>query len=628
VTYINTSADTLEALLTRLETDVSVSLSAHERAALFAQVAHMRASQGDDSEAQRAEWEARLFSSAQWHTSAKDQEPYADCSAWAMPLAIEYFVARLAQTANPFHAARYADFLWEKSAQGRQKFDYGRRAVAAHLTCVEIYAQAQEERRREWRGQPWPDGHYSPQISDAAQRAWRLACQLTTVELIDKVKAVLFGTIARMEQWHNYQWCTGLVAALTHTSGRPARQITSMDWESLLHTVDRALTFLVTCIDERPGQAQLYFEFQRVYHRLRVDVLRAGGYPEADRRAAQRAIATLYESQTSYAVTHGWQQAAVADFLAKALDIYQQMGDVAGADALKLRIKEARRAARGEMRSFDATDTIQVEGLNRTFAQWQRDLSPDRALVALATHLLPHVGMVRHEVDGRMAESPVLSLFSYAAVDNDNLEATARTATEIAAMHTAQLTAPLLQFGAQYFFYAVRHLRTAHGLKADGLARALARSPWVEPRNRVFIQRGLRRYYAGDYISALHVLIPQLEDVIRHMLPALGVATTSSEQGVEREKPLEVIFDRDRERARLRQSLGEDLWYTLRVALIDKWGWNLRNQIAHGLASEEECNEVRAAAVVLLLLNVTHVELTQASTVPEADAPVEEQGHE
>lgn len=431
-----------------------------------------------------------------------------------------------------------------------------------------------------------------------------------------------------MEQWANYQWCTGLVAALTRTSGRPTRQIASTDWESLLHTVDRALTFLATCIDERPGQALLYFEFQRTYHRLRVDVLRAGGYPEADRRTAQCAIAVLCEAQATYAVAHGWQQCAVADFLAKALDIYQQMGDVSRGDALKLRIKDARRAARGEMRTFDMTDTVAVDDLNRAFAQLQRDLSPERALVALATHLLPHVGVVRHEVDGRIAESPITSLFSYAAVDNDNLEATARTSAEIAAMHTAQLTAHLLQFGAQYFFYAVPHLRTAHGLKADGLARALARSPWVEPRNRVFIQRGLRRYYAGDYISALHVLIPQLEDVIRHMLPALGVATTSSEQGVEREKPLEVVFDRDRERARLRQALGEDLWYTLRVALIDKWGWNLRNQIAHGLVSEEECNEVRAAAIVLLLLNVTHVELTQASATPEAATSVEEQGHE
>jgi hypothetical protein len=625
---MNTSLDSLEVLLTRLEADPSASLSARERAALFAQAAHVYASREEVSGAQRAEWEAKLFSSAQWHSSFKDQEPYADCSTWATPDAIAYFAARLAQTANPFHAARYADFLWEKSAQGRQKFDYGRRAVAAHLTCVEIYAQAQEERRREWRGQPWPDGHYSPQISDAAQRAWRLACQLTEAELIDEVKALLFGTIARMEQWANYQWCTGLVAALTRTSGRPTRQIASTDWESLLHTVDRALTFLATCIDERPGQALLYFEFQRTYHRLRVDVLRAGGYPEADRRTAQCAIAVLYEAQATYAVAHGWQQCAVADFLAKALDIYQQMGDVSRGDALKLRIKDARRAARGEMRTFDMTDTVAVDDLNRAFAQLQRDLSPERALVALATHLLPHVGVVRHEVDGRIAESPITSLFSYAAVDNDNLEATARTSAEIAAMHTAQLTAHLLQFGAQYFFYAVPHLRTAHGLKADGLARALARSPWVEPRNRVFIQRGLRRYYAGDYISALHVLIPQLEDVIRHMLPALGVATTSSEQGVEREKPLEVVFDRDRERARLRQALGEDLWYTLRVALIDKWGWNLRNQIAHGLVSEEECNEVRAAAIVLLLLNVTHVELTQASATPEAATSVEEQGHE
>ena len=110
---------------------------------------------------------------------------------------------------------------------------------------------------------------------------------------------------------------------------------------------------------------------------------------------------------------------------------------------------------------------------------------------------------------------------------------------------------------------------------------------------------------SADFISAVHILTPQLEDVIRHFLPALGLATTSTREGQEREKPLDVIFDDSGEHAMLRQVLGDDLWSALRVVLIEKWGWNLRNQIGHGLVSEEECGEIHATALLMLYLAIS-----------------------
>ncbi len=61
----------------------------------------------------------------------------------------------------------------------------------------------------------------------------------------------------------------------------------------------------------------------------------------------------------------------------------------------------------------------------------------------------------------------------------------------------------------------LERLERNKGLDARGLASYLARWPLMEPRHVPLLERGLERYYSGDHISALHILIPQVEGVLR-----------------------------------------------------------------------------------------------------------------
>lgn len=104
--------------------------------------------------------------------------------------------------------------------------------------------------------------------------------------------------------------------------------------------------------------------------------------------------------------------------------------------------------------------------------------------------------------------------------------------------------------------------------------------------------RGLLHGLNRDFASASAMLVPQLEHLVRVHLKAAGVHTRIVDNlGVETEKGLAALLDDPK----IESILGEDMRFEFRSLLTDQAGPNLRNTIAHGLASDSELLGVAAA---------------------------------
>jgi hypothetical protein len=91
---------------------------------------------------------------------------------------------------------------------------------------------------------------------------------------------------------------------------------------------------------------------------------------------------------------------------------------------------------------------------------------------------------------------------------------------------------------------------------------------------------GLLDGLRGDFSTAIHLLIPQLENSFRHILRQQGVIVSSLDQaGIQDEFDLNTVLAM----TELKQILGDDLIFDLRALLTEKIGTNLRNLMAHGL---------------------------------------------
>jgi hypothetical protein len=113
----------------------------------------------------------------------------------------------------------------------------------------------------------------------------------------------------------------------------------------------------------------------------------------------------------------------------------------------------------------------------------------------------------------------------------------------------------------------------------------------------------------------MHLLIPQIEASIRHVLQHEGMVTSTLEaDGTQKERDLNQLLWLPQ----VEQVFGSDILFDLRGILTEKFGHNLRNDLAHGLLPES--GYYREACVylwwlVLYLCYQGHVIAVKASAV-------------
>lgn len=97
----------------------------------------------------------------------------------------------------------------------------------------------------------------------------------------------------------------------------------------------------------------------------------------------------------------------------------------------------------------------------------------------------------------------------------------------------------------------------------------LYRAKPFDPGRTLLIQEGLAAHFAGDYVKAIHVLIPQIEHCLRRPLAGLGKATNKhrrSDLGIMVEKSLNDILEAE---PVIQSILGPDVSFYLRGFLCD-----------------------------------------------------------
>ncbi|RXJ98659.1 hypothetical protein CRV02_12980 [Arcobacter sp. CECT 8989] len=143
---------------------------------------------------------------------------------------------------------------------------------------------------------------------------------------------------------------------------------------------------------------------------------------------------------------------------------------------------------------------------------------------------------------------------------------------------------------------------TDHTITKDFLNDLCIQSNIV-PRDRATIwAEGLYFGFERNFLVSTHLLIPQVEYLIRTLLKQAGVRTTVMEQGsaIEVEKGLNTLLDTPDIKSLLDNNILEELKHLLTY----KFGYNLRNDVSHGISSKERFNSEVAVYLWWLLLKL------------------------
>lgn len=132
-------------------------------------------------------------------------------------------------------------------------------------------------------------------------------------------------------------------------------------------------------------------------------------------------------------------------------------------------------------------------------------------------------------------------------------------------------------------------------------------------REMLWVQ-GVHAGLVGDYSTAIHVLIPQLDHALRRLLQMKNVLPyKQNASGVQDVFKLEDTLGHEK----LAEALGEDLVFQLEALLVDRTSANLRNLLTHGLINYAQASSYDSAYCWWLCLHL----LARVGTPPSMPIP-------
>lgn len=266
---------------------------------------------------------------------------------------------------------------------------------------------------------------------------------------------------------------------------------------------------------------------------------------------------------------------------------------------LRTHLSDSGEKALGEM-GVISTPGVDISELVENARKAVSGKSPIDALKAFANlHRGARVDTLRKGAIDRMQQFPLQSLFAATVMSRDGRVIAKRPAMNIGSEATDSdeiaIRAGMIQdYGILVHIVvqgdiwpALETMLLEHRLREADFIDLARNSPIVPKGREGLFGKALFCGYERDFVSALHLLIPQIEHMVRVHLKQAGAKTTNLDQdGIENENGMSTLMDLPEAET----VFGKDLTFELKTLFCDAFGPNLRNELAHGLLDEDSCH--------------------------------------
>lgn len=494
---------------------------------------------------------------------------------------------------DPELRARFADFLWLRT-RDRQ---YGEIAVDAYLASALRLRDPEN-----WLGAA---GRYERAVSVAASLGKKNDRYMRSIATVEEYLAELNGTdpLFMSERL--------MSILLDQKQGDRSRYA--------------ALAGKCAVAAEQRGNFFLALHYWNLKVRWHVASQDADGERES-RIAAAESVIKDGECRTT-----GEQASftAAADFihrglamLTKAAAPQQRIDEVAA------RLKEYQQKSLAELKrrtvTFDATEIV-----NAARAAVAGKSLPDALAAFAALPHLPNRAEVRREVL-RRAKTFVFShifgevklnaqgapIAGRGSVSGDETEET----NNVLALMYQDVVHSFSVEGQTTIEPAWRQIQDEHDIREQDMSVIVHQSWFVPPSREPFFAKGLAAGLNGDLMVAIHLLVPQIEAAIRWHLQRRGVTTMkANREGYHEERDLNQLLALPETKT----LLSEPVHFALTALLTSRFGYNLRNDLAHALIEPRDCYSTVSLFFFALVMMICVRTMPQQSKAEESSSEEE-----
>lgn len=245
------------------------------------------------------------------------------------------------------------------------------------------------------------------------------------------------------------------------------------------------------------------------------------------------------------------------------------------------------------------------------------------ALLALARHGIPNRDELFRQSGELSAIDPLASMIGRTVIGKGKVVGEAPTVEQIRDLDVERHAILLALLNGAAALETARRGAKSQSLTGAALATPIA-ALGIDAGTMELLRHGLERFLGGDYVSAAHILVPRVEDVVRQHLSSIGVDTTQFIKEADGTSRTDDISFGSLLRTKLPDGrtvldyFGSDLVRQMESIMLSQTGLNLRNNFAHGLARPSHCSGEIVGAVLQLLYALATVPLSSSE---DADPP-------
>lgn len=451
--------------------------------------------------------------------------------------------------------ARVGDLLWVR----KRDFRFAELAIDAYLESATILEDPED----------WPA------CEDRIQRALRLAVLIgSKTGKFEKVISHIESVLNKYQGEDPLYLSGKLMSLLLEFKQGDSTKYSALS-EKLAHRAESRNNWTL---------AREYWEIKEKWHK------KSGS--NAEERASRIRAAETYEKEAEAALENN-NYLIASSHMQHAIEAHRRIGgQKSKANELHKKLLSIQQNIKTELKMISTEVDISGE-IEKAVAKIKG--KPIRqSLVSLAFMLSPiDVNSLRSKVQENAKKYIFQHLITQTLVDEDgkvlaqkpsmlsNDPKEVEEATQIAMFEQTQFHR--LVYADAIIWPVIREITLEHYVRLNDFDFIVFNNPLIPEGREGIYAKGFLAGLHGDLLVAAHLLIPQLENSLRYVLTQRGIPVSGiNSEGIQEEFEINKLLHMKE----IEESFGEDITFDLRALLIERFGANLRNRMAHGLIGE------------------------------------------
>lgn len=301
-------------------------------------------------------------------------------------------------------------------------------------------------------------------------------------------------------------------------------------------------------------------------------------------------------------ILHDGSPLQISGWLDHLQKIYRSYGMMEEAEKVLVKIREIGPKVNDDLKTISHRFTLPQAEIDK-FVSGMLEGDLDTVLQRIAVHFIPDKSREKEKMLELSKTAPLMFLATLQIQDKKG-----RVIAKVGSIeddlegNIVRQISESLTFSS--IFLALVLEKVIEKYKVEDIMSFIKKGPLIQEPRFDIIEKGIGYYYEKNYLVAIHLLVPQVEEAIRNLLEFSGgsVLKQSKGGGYHLRTFDEVLRDEI-----IIRTLGENPALYFRILFTDQRGLNIRNDVSHGILdpsdfSKNVCDRVVHSVLCLALL--------------------------